>query len=167
MVLDPPVRKLMCLAALVVSCATVDEIRLPWMQEPDAAAQARDEQEEQRRIEQRLKAIEQATAPRVAPPPPPPPPLRQEAADPFAEDEVLAAEAAVVEDPVELVEVEEPAPTKPSHARSAKSRPAAVEAPPPVVVERECCRYCDVGKPCGNTCIARNKTCRVGRGCAC
>lgn len=156
----------MCLAALLASCATVDAIHLPWVQEPDAAELARDEQEEQRRIEQRLKAIEQETAPRVAPRPPPPP-LRHEAADPFAEDAVLAAERAAVDEPVELVQVEEPAPTKPSHARSAKSRPAAVEVPIPVVVERECCRYCDVGKPCGNTCIAQNKTCRVGRGCAC
>ncbi len=32
---------------------------------------------------------------------------------------------------------------------------------------RECCRVCSVGKPCGDSCIARSKTCRVGRGCAC
>jgi hypothetical protein len=30
-----------------------------------------------------------------------------------------------------------------------------------------CCRYCDAGKPCGDSCIARNKTCRKPRGCAC
>jgi len=30
-----------------------------------------------------------------------------------------------------------------------------------------CCKYCSRGKACGNTCIARNKTCRVGHGCAC
>ena len=30
-----------------------------------------------------------------------------------------------------------------------------------------CCRVCKKGKPCGNSCIARNKTCRVGPGCAC
>jgi hypothetical protein len=31
----------------------------------------------------------------------------------------------------------------------------------------DCCRYCDAGKPCGDSCIARNKTCRKPRGCAC
>ena len=157
-------RKLIGLAALLVSCATVDQIRLPWMQESDAAEVARDEAEEQQRIEQRLRAIEQETAPRVSRPPPPPPPLaRHDAADPFAEDDAIAAVADdSSEEPVAEESVaEEPAPT---HARSTKSRPAAVQAP---IVERECCRYCDVGKPCGNTCIARNKTCRVGRGCAC
>ncbi|PCC70126.1 hypothetical protein SAMN02745121_03553 [Nannocystis exedens] len=30
-----------------------------------------------------------------------------------------------------------------------------------------CCKYCSTGKPCGNTCIARNKTCHKGPGCAC
>jgi hypothetical protein len=31
----------------------------------------------------------------------------------------------------------------------------------------KCCRVCDEGKACGKTCIAKNKTCHVGRGCAC
>ncbi len=30
-----------------------------------------------------------------------------------------------------------------------------------------CCKICKKGKPCGNSCIARNKTCRKGPGCAC
>jgi hypothetical protein len=30
-----------------------------------------------------------------------------------------------------------------------------------------CCKVCSVGKACGNTCISRDKTCHVGRGCAC
>lgn len=30
-----------------------------------------------------------------------------------------------------------------------------------------CCKYCQLGKPCGDSCIARSKRCRVGRGCAC
>ena len=30
-----------------------------------------------------------------------------------------------------------------------------------------CCRICDVGKACGNSCIAREFECRVGTGCAC
>lgn len=30
-----------------------------------------------------------------------------------------------------------------------------------------CCKICTKGKACGNTCIARWKTCHVGPGCAC
>lgn len=44
----------------------------------------------------------------------------------------------------------------------AQARPAP-SAPPP----RVCCRICRTGKACGNSCIARNRTCRVGPGCAC
>lgn len=32
---------------------------------------------------------------------------------------------------------------------------------------RGCCRVCVTGKPCGNSCIARNLTCHKGGGCAC
>ena len=31
----------------------------------------------------------------------------------------------------------------------------------------KCCKICVKGKACGNTCIARDKTCHVGKGCAC
>lgn len=31
----------------------------------------------------------------------------------------------------------------------------------------ECCKVCTKGKPCGDTCIDRDKECRVGAGCAC
>ena len=37
-------------------------------------------------------------------------------------------------------------------------------APPPAP---QCCKVCRKGKACGDTCIARSKTCRVGPGCAC
>ncbi|RUO18717.1 hypothetical protein [Aliidiomarina haloalkalitolerans] len=30
-----------------------------------------------------------------------------------------------------------------------------------------CCKVCTKGKACGDSCIARNKTCHKGRGCAC
>lgn len=30
-----------------------------------------------------------------------------------------------------------------------------------------CCKVCKKGKACGNSCIARSKTCHKGRGCAC
>jgi hypothetical protein len=40
-------------------------------------------------------------------------------------------------------------------------------APKPPTPPRTCCRICTTGKACGNSCIARNRTCRVGVGCAC
>lgn len=30
-----------------------------------------------------------------------------------------------------------------------------------------CCRVCKTGKACGDSCIATNKSCNVGPGCAC
>lgn len=30
-----------------------------------------------------------------------------------------------------------------------------------------CCKECDKGKPCGDTCINKNETCTKGAGCAC
>jgi hypothetical protein len=33
--------------------------------------------------------------------------------------------------------------------------------------ERECCRHCTSGCPCGDTCISCAKTCHKGPGCAC
>lgn len=48
--------------------------------------------------------------------------------------------------------------------RAARPKPKTSYSPP---VERTCCKYCSTGKPCGNTCIARNRTCHAGRGCAC
>lgn len=31
----------------------------------------------------------------------------------------------------------------------------------------KCCKVCDEGQACGNTCISRSKSCHKGRGCAC
>jgi hypothetical protein len=36
--------------------------------------------------------------------------------------------------------------------------------PPP---RQTCCRVCTTGKACGNSCIARNRSCRQPPGCAC
>ena len=38
---------------------------------------------------------------------------------------------------------------------------------PPPTPTRNCCRICRRGKACGNSCIARNLTCRQPPGCAC
>jgi hypothetical protein len=35
------------------------------------------------------------------------------------------------------------------------------------IPREQCCRICDRGKACGNSCISRNYTCHKGRGCAC
>jgi hypothetical protein len=32
---------------------------------------------------------------------------------------------------------------------------------------RGCCKVCSKGKACGDSCIARDKTCHKGKGCAC
>lgn len=50
-----------------------------------------------------------------------------------------------------------------------EKRSTTPSAPRPVSqpVARTCCKYCSTGKPCGNSCISRNKTCHKGRGCAC
>jgi hypothetical protein len=32
---------------------------------------------------------------------------------------------------------------------------------------RGCCKTCSAGKACGDSCIARSKTCHKGKGCAC
>ena len=38
---------------------------------------------------------------------------------------------------------------------------------PPIVLAQACCKTCSKGKACGDTCISRDKSCHVGRGCAC
>lgn len=35
------------------------------------------------------------------------------------------------------------------------------------ITQRRCCKICRAGKACGDSCIARSKTCRAGPGCAC
>jgi hypothetical protein len=51
--------------------------------------------------------------------------------------------------------------------------PASYISPPSLLpstpwVERvACCKICRKGKACGNSCIARNKTCHQPPGCAC
>lgn len=52
-----------------------------------------------------------------------------------------------------------------ARARAAAEQEEEEEAYEPPA--RECCKYCDSGKPCGDSCISMNKTCRKGRGCAC
>lgn len=34
-------------------------------------------------------------------------------------------------------------------------------------VAQACCKHCKKGQPCGDSCISRDKVCRVGPGCAC
>lgn len=39
--------------------------------------------------------------------------------------------------------------------------------PTAAVAQQSCCKICRAGKACGDTCIARDKVCHVGPGCAC
>jgi len=45
--------------------------------------------------------------------------------------------------------------------------PAPTPSPTPTPTPPGCCKVCTTGKPCGDTCIARDLTCHVGPGCAC
>ena len=45
--------------------------------------------------------------------------------------------------------------------------PVAQPPPPPPPPASRCCRVCTSGQACGNSCIARNLTCRQPPGCAC
>lgn len=59
--------------------------------------------------------------------------------------------------------------TESEHVRRCEVKP---QTRPPTVAPRpapgrRCCRICTKGKACGNSCIARNRTCRQPRGCAC
>lgn len=44
---------------------------------------------------------------------------------------------------------------------------AGSAVPTPCAYGQTCCKVCKAGKACGNTCIARDKVCRTGGGCAC
>lgn len=38
---------------------------------------------------------------------------------------------------------------------------------PACIPAAKCCKICDAGKACGNSCISRSKSCHKGRGCSC
>lgn len=60
-----------------------------------------------------------------------------------------------------------PTPTPIIVAATATPAPAPVYVAPTPAPARTCCRVCTTGKACGNSCIARNRTCRQPPGCAC
>ncbi len=47
------------------------------------------------------------------------------------------------------------------------SAPAAPAAPPTCTPADRCCKVCNEGQACGDSCISRKKQCHKGRGCAC
>lgn len=172
----PGMNRLSALAtAIFLACASSSGETWvpPWVSEPSAEERARDEYEERQRIEKRLKDIEQEGTQQQPHQPQHPQvePVSFEAEDQTA---IEAERDAVLREMDERYPSPEPhaAPRPeepPPAAMKAKHRPSrsepVVRVPEPE--ERVCCKYCDRGKPCGDTCIARNKTCRVGRGCAC
>lgn len=45
---------------------------------------------------------------------------------------------------------------------------SSIEAPPATCIPAEkCCKVCEAGKACGNSCISQGKQCHMGRGCSC
>lgn len=52
-------------------------------------------------------------------------------------------------------------------AAAAEQRNESAAKPATKKIERSCCKRCSNGKPCGDSCIARSKTCHKPPGCAC
>lgn len=52
-------------------------------------------------------------------------------------------------------------------ALDALSEASVESVEPPQSQPRQCCKVCKKGKPCGNSCISRSKTCHQPPGCAC
>jgi hypothetical protein len=50
---------------------------------------------------------------------------------------------------------------------SAPASSSSEPEPLACVPVEECCKVCDKGKACGNSCIRESFTCHRGRGCAC
>ena len=62
------------------------------------------------------------------------------------------------------------APEKPEHEtpkRPERETPKRPERERPDEDPQSCCKVCDKGKACGNTCINRRLTCHKPPGCAC
>ncbi|HLT40678.1 MAG TPA: HNH endonuclease family protein [Enhygromyxa sp.] len=74
------------------------------------------------------------------------------------------AEAAAIESARALCEAGQ-IPRLPQDAKAEIQLP--IPEPTPGDLVDTCCKVCRKGKACGNTCIARDKTCSVGPGCAC
>ncbi len=48
--------------------------------------------------------------------------------------------------------------------------PTTIAEPVPTdtcIPAAKCCKVCEAGQACGNTCISASKNCHKGRGCAC
>lgn len=50
---------------------------------------------------------------------------------------------------------------------AAASDVTAVAAPSACIPADKCCKICDAGQACGNSCVSRSKQCHKGRGCSC
>lgn len=42
-----------------------------------------------------------------------------------------------------------------------------IAAPPTCIPANKCCKICEAGQACGNSCISASKQCHKGRGCSC
>jgi hypothetical protein len=85
---------------------------------------------------------------------------------------LLLLSFALVGDPVAMAETH-PVSGESSWASVLEAdRPQAPRLPGSPSVARPmlyqyCCKTCSAGKACGDSCISRDKQCRVGAGCAC
>jgi hypothetical protein len=53
-------------------------------------------------------------------------------------------------------------------AMSSRSDPFnEIEQAESAAAEKQCCKVCSKGKPCGDTCIEKSDVCHVPPGCAC
>lgn len=53
-------------------------------------------------------------------------------------------------------------------ATSARSNPfTEIEQSQTAAAEKQCCKVCSKGKPCGDTCIEKSDVCHRPKGCAC
>jgi hypothetical protein len=70
------------------------------------------------------------------------------------------APVALSEPPVTMPLAQEPGIAVPLPGPPASSAP-------PSTLQNDCCRICRIGKPCGDDCIAVDKSCDKPPGCAC
>lgn len=75
----------------------------------------------------------------------------------------LVADAAITQDQTQAVtfSVDELPPVT-NHLKQLKTNPFGNTE-----LSEQCCKVCRKGKACGDSCIAKDKTCHVGPGCAC
>ena len=76
---------------------------------------------------------------------------------------ILASQVAIGGPAIAILEEPEPAPVL--SVEAAVSMLGLLQ--PDTLIAASCCKRCSKGKACGDSCIARDKRCHKGPGCAC